>query len=218
MKCPGPEKLALWAEGDLAEAETAFLPRHLEECPGCKSFLLELEESQRAVRELAAEDPPLADLAALRARILLETTSHKRSPSWPLGVAAVLIIAALGGPVAWKGTLGRLDGRKDALEARRAAKAPPSAVPKENAARLAAPCPRGIPRTASPGEGPQQARTTALTPEDADQLARAVVAISLARGGHGFFAPRAEPSHLIVRLATNDPDVVIYLQMDPNGG
>ncbi len=60
----------------------------------------------------------------------------------------------------------------------------------------------------------------ALSPDDADQLARAVVAI--ARVQRVDEVPLdAEPSPApapLMRLATTDPDVVIYWQLEPNGG
>jgi hypothetical protein len=58
----------------------------------------------------------------------------------------------------------------------------------------------------------------ALSPDDADQLARAVVAI--ARVQRVDEVPDdVEPSPVpLMRLATADPDVVIYWQLEPNGG
>jgi len=60
----------------------------------------------------------------------------------------------------------------------------------------------------------------ALSPDDADQLARAVVAI--ARIERVDEAPiDAQPSPAaapLMRLATADPDVVIYWQLEPSGG
>jgi hypothetical protein len=60
----------------------------------------------------------------------------------------------------------------------------------------------------------------ALSPDDADQLARAIVAI--ARIERVDEAPiDAEPSPApapLMRLATADPDVVIYWQLEPSGG
>jgi hypothetical protein len=60
----------------------------------------------------------------------------------------------------------------------------------------------------------------ALSPDDADQLARAVVAIARVRSvrdAEPDVEPSPEPAPLM-RLATADPDVVIYWQLEPNGG
>ena len=62
-----------------------------------------------------------------------------------------------------------------------------------------------------------------LTPEEADQLARAVVAVSRVHGLSDLrsLAP-PEPVELPapgqVVLATADPNVVIYWQLESNGG
>ena len=68
------------------------------------------------------------------------------------------------------------------------------------------------------GPGNRPSVVPALSPDDADQLARAVVAI--ARIDRLDEAPLdAEPSPTpLVRLATADPDVVIYWQLEPSGG
>jgi len=69
-----------------------------------------------------------------------------------------------------------------------------------------------------PADGPSV--VPALSPDDADQLARAVVAI--ARIERVDEAPiDAQPSPAaapLMRLATADPDVVIYWQLEPSGG
>jgi hypothetical protein len=67
-------------------------------------------------------------------------------------------------------------------------------------------------------------RTEPLSPEDADQLARALVYVSQLDGVPP--APNepseaeeaAKPPTALVRLATQDPNVVIYWQFDSNGG
>ena len=60
----------------------------------------------------------------------------------------------------------------------------------------------------------------ALSADDADQLARAVVAIARIRRvddarPEDEAPPAAAP---LMRLATADPDVVIYWQLEPSGG
>ncbi len=60
----------------------------------------------------------------------------------------------------------------------------------------------------------------ALSPEDADQLARAVVAVSQIESVTDATVQPAAPSHRppLVRLATSDPDIVIYWQLESDGG
>jgi hypothetical protein len=59
-----------------------------------------------------------------------------------------------------------------------------------------------------------------LSPDDADQLARAVVAVSRIRrlSDEPPAARDDRSSPAMVRLETPDPDVVIYWQLDSNGG
>jgi hypothetical protein len=59
-----------------------------------------------------------------------------------------------------------------------------------------------------------------LSPDDADQLARAVVAVSrIRRVTDRPREPLAEPlPPAVVRLSTSDPGVVIYWQLDSKGG
>ena len=61
-----------------------------------------------------------------------------------------------------------------------------------------------------------------MSAADADQLARAVVAISQIRSAHDR-PPEPDPSPGVesaplMRLATADPNVIIYWQLEPNGG
>ena len=79
--------------------------------------------------------------------------------------------------------------------------------------------------------------TSALTPEEADQLARAVVALARIErlsdvpvtsgeparlgtdeGGGEVPPGSAGPTGTLVRWTTANPDVVIYWQLDSNGG
>ena len=68
--------------------------------------------------------------------------------------------------------------------------------------------------------GRPPAAVPTLSPDDADQLARAVVAIAGIRRVDDIrleVEPSPAPAPLM-RLATADPDVVIYWQLEPNGG
>jgi len=60
----------------------------------------------------------------------------------------------------------------------------------------------------------------ALSPEDADQLARAVLAVSQIESVADATVQPSAPSDRapLVRLATSDPDIVIYWQLQSDGG
>jgi hypothetical protein len=62
--------------------------------------------------------------------------------------------------------------------------------------------------------------STALSPEEADQLARAIVAVSRVErlSDAVLSAPDRVATAPLVRWVTDDPSVVIYWQIDSNGG
>jgi hypothetical protein len=68
------ERLALYAGGDLSKDEAAQVERHLGECPGCQMFSSGLKESQELLQELHREPLAPAHFAAVRARVLAELT------------------------------------------------------------------------------------------------------------------------------------------------
>lgn len=86
------ERLALYAGGDLPKDEAAEVERHLGECPGCQLFSSGLKESQELLQELHREPLAPAHFAAVRARVLAELERGRRPfwrRGWVLGFAAV---------------------------------------------------------------------------------------------------------------------------------
>lgn len=94
------ERLALYAGGDLPKDEAFEVERHLGECPGCQLFSSGLKESQEMLQELHREPLSRAHFAAVRARVLAELERGRRPfwrRGWVLGFAAVataLLVAA----------------------------------------------------------------------------------------------------------------------------
>jgi anti-sigma factor RsiW len=223
MTCVSREgALALYVEGDLPYHETLALEAHLSGCATCRSFLAGLRASQRALRELAAEPLDDATSASLRARVISAARKPRPRPStverWAIAASLAGIVAA---------TLWR------AMPAVHAPSAPGVAALPAVASRptLEAPPPtreeppRPTPSTlrAAPVVSPHVERPAAvprLSPEDADQLARAVVAISRIRSVEEALRepPVADPSPTpLIRMATADPNVVIYWRLEPGG-
>jgi hypothetical protein len=66
----------------------------------------------------------------------------------------------------------------------------------------------------------QPARVHALSPEDADQLAQAALAMSRIRSVEEALRKpvSTDPQPVVVRLETPNPDVLIYWRLDSNGG
>jgi Putative zinc-finger len=243
--------LALYVEGDLPRKEAARLERHLQRCPRCQGFLKGLRDSQRGLEALAAEPIEAGALVEVRERVLAVlgglTESGRRVPTrrnhpprraWGLALAAGLGLVAFGlafvlrtRPTAPRQTTGLVAAsptahlgpapahppvQPPAVTAVRRSPEEASAPPSERRSTV-----RPAP-SVSQGMEPDPVRPPpTLSPEDADQLARAVVAVSRIRRLSD--RPASVPVSVaspaaLVRLETPDPSVVIYWQLESNGG
>ena len=229
MTCRDQERLlSLYVEDDLPGRDAAALQAHLEECGSCGSFLGELRASQSTLKELAAEPPDEDALAAVRMRVRSASRERPRRPRAALYWAvAASLIAAIGGLVWLRGREVRLPGPP--LVAAAPSPEPPSArPPAEHVPRaVSRPRParekqestvRAPRRVALIVDVPKPVAT--LSPEDADQLARAVLAVSQIESVPDATVQPSAPSDRppLVRLATSDPDIVIYWQLESDGG
>jgi hypothetical protein len=226
-------------EGDLPAAEVERLDRHLVGCESCRSFLRELNASQSVLKALAVELLPQEALSAVRERVLAETSRGvprgRGLPAWLLAAAAVLIVAA--GLMALSRTRPLIPDRSIAT---RTVPSLPSATRSPQASgRLPSTrdvAPPVVPSPTRPEStarakrpvSPVPAAAQTLTPAEADQLARALVAVAEVESladvqdgaeamGAGAIADR-EASSAFMRWTTKDPDVVIYWQLETNGG
>ncbi|HEU0107016.1 MAG TPA: zf-HC2 domain-containing protein [Vicinamibacteria bacterium] len=220
--------LALYVEHDLADADAAAVEAHLRECATCPPFLAELRASQAQLKDLASEEMEAEALAAVRVRLVVAAAATRprndlHVPTW---AAAAAIIMALG-TILWVAVLVRWTEPARTVDVSSPPRIGPTASPP-----AAEPSPRSTlpgPRVVSPHMEQAQVRrgredspsvVPALSVDDADQLARAVVAIARIRSVPDA-EPDVEPSPRpapLMRLATADPDIVIYWQLEPNGG
>jgi len=220
--------LALYVEGDLESDLVRRLEVHLGSCAECRAFLAALRESQLAVKDLAGVTVDEGAVRAVSERVAEEL---RRGP-WPRvpllsrgrwALAACLAMAVVG-VVAWRASHARREppGRLAPLApapvvARREERAPVApAAPAQRPRRRAAEAQPTGPR--DDGPGPE----VALGPEDADQLARAVVAVSRIERLRDLpdedVRPASPQQTQLIQLATEDPNVVIYWQIESNGG
>jgi len=228
MKCERRESaLALYVGGDLDRHQAGVLEQHLAACPRCRALLVELQASQGALKALATEPLDERALGSVRASVRagLDRAEAARpwwSGAWQWVLAGGVVLGALGAhfagrprttvppPAAASAAPAGNAGLPSAPETRRETARASSAiaVPRDIRLRARRPAPR------TPAYG--------LTVEEADQLARAVVALSrIERVPTGTelepdLDQQATPT--LMRLATADPDVVIYWQLNSDGG
>jgi hypothetical protein len=225
--------LALYVEGDLPEGEVAPLEAHLTECAGCRELLRGLRESQASLHTLATEpiDEAALDVVRRRVRARLAQRPAASATLWRWSAAAsVLLVAGLI-------VAGFVSRRVDPSRATQATLGPSPTVPapsapvaspvvasttppKPSVVRRASVARSRVARPVLAAEPPEA--DVPLTSEEADQLARAVVLLSRIEKVEDF---RSEdetahdtPPAATVRLATADPNVVIYWQFESNGG
>lgn len=222
------DDIALYVEHDLPQGEVPALEDHLHDCLSCRDFLRELGASQGLLRDLAEEPMRAEALAAVRTLAIsaFEQQAERPRAGWGWVVAAALVAAI--GVASWLTMRAPTTGPRPHV----AADSSPSAEPDADATPVTEPAAverhesGSLPKRAVPAKRPAGRASShpvaalGLSPEDADQLARAVVAVSRIQR---LPAPATEPplapsSGLLVRLATANPDVVIYWRLDPNGG
>ncbi len=229
MTCRSQERLlSLYVEDDLFTRDAALLQEHLEECESCRGFLRELRSSQSALKELAAESLDEGALAAVRLRIRSASRDRPGRPSAPLHLAfAAGLIAAIGGLVWLRGREPRRPGSPLVAAMPSTSLSLATATAEHAPGAVKRPRPAGeeqestirAPRSVVPVVDASKPAPV-LSPKDADQLARAVVAVSQIESVEDVTTPSPAPSDRppLVRLATSDPDVVIYWQLESDGG
>jgi anti-sigma factor RsiW len=197
------EPIALHVEGDLSPAESADVEAHLAGCAACAAFAGELRESQRALKALGQEDVDPAALAAVRRRVgqALGDRGAARPARRP---AALWALAAAAGVAVVAFVLQRPADGPPPQPPSPSAAAPPVVTPP---AGPAIPSPAVV--ASAPG-GPAPAATSRPA-RRATTVSEEVPGPTVARNGDS-------ESPLVIKLVTNDPDIVIYWLVEQNGG
>jgi len=195
MKCRYSENdIALFVEGDLTAARHREIDSHLVACDACRDVAVALRESQAVFKTLRQDAVSAAALASVRSRVLAEVNASGFRGTWARWIYAVsgAVLALIVGAVwaAYK----QLE--PPAVEF--STKFQPPAVPAVAGMVPEAAVPKPVP-VRKPTSRPSRAR-----PAD-----RVIVAAQ----------PEARPAKpLLMKLFTDDPNIVIYWLLDDSGG
>ncbi len=191
------ERIALYAGGDLSPAEAQALERHVAECASCQLLLSGLRASLSLVQEAHSEPIDAAHFAAVRARVLAEL-EHAPAYRWRLArrfawtsamaAAAVVVLVTI-----WL--------RPELRLALRMPQAPKAAAVAKSAS---------LAKTVSVTNAASVARATSVAKEGPAPVVR-VIGPAPAIPVTPRKRPQAAPTEsVLVKLETDNPDVVIY--------
>lgn len=185
------ERIALYAGSDLLPEETADVERHLGACPGCRQFASAMRENLEFLQDAGSDPIAPAHFAAVRARVLAKIAN---SPipwwrhAWVYGLAAAAVLL---GVLLVPHSTAPVHSRQVAVQT------PPLSAPSEESA--------DAPQTPAPVRRvmPRVQRTAA------HRTARPRIQPAVAR-------PDSGPP-VVVKMLTDDPNVVIYWITDKSG-
>jgi anti-sigma factor RsiW len=210
MKCGYSENdIALYVERDIASHQARKIETHLSTCDACRELAEDLRETQSAFKSLRQDTVSAGALASVRTRVLAEVGARNVRPAWgrwvqALAGAGFVMVLAIG--LAYH-------LRKQATPtpvAQQIVKISPvpafvDASPyRARASRVdASPYPAGAARTTVSIAGRKgRPRSIKKNQREAAQT-EAVI---------------DPPRQLVVKLLTDDPNIVIYWIVDQNGG
>jgi anti-sigma factor RsiW len=224
MNCRHLEnELALYVEGDLPPARTSWMDMHLLSCEQCRHVVEELRETQSVFKSIRQDTVSPQEVAHLRTRVLGQVAARTLRPPWGRWVYA---LAGLVFVVAVAVRLLSTD-RHPAARVQQVV-APQVSVPQSppfqgQVAQTTSPIGRSLnERSASPiGRSLNESRAGVVINEQPPR--------PRLRRGHSFFGgtgmenpqpqtPAEPPKEIMVKLLTDDPNVVIYWLVDQNGG
>jgi anti-sigma factor RsiW len=197
MKCRYSENdVALFVEGDLGQAKAHDMEAHIVVCDACRTLAEELRESQSLFKSLKQDTVSAAALSSVRSRVLAEAGAGKARVAWGRWVYALAgagFVVAMCAGLLWHAHV-KIDPR------------PPMA---------AVPATRGT-------------LTISDSKPEVVEVVKAKVPLTK-RDERERRQPRAQevahteippepPKQLVVKLLTDDPNIVIYWLVDQNGG
>jgi hypothetical protein len=210
MKCRYSETdIALYVEGDVGPDKACEIQTHLSVCTECRDLVIELRESQAVLKTLKQDTVSATSLALVRSQVLAEIQAGVK-PVWGRWVYAL----AGGVFVAVVAVGSMLEMRKPQVEeiVKSAPLPPPAAVPLERGTltepnanldhktrlsdRTMGRVNANVPLRVGDGRRKRQEITHTEVPSEPSEPAKP----------------------LVVKLLTDDPNIVIYWLIDNTGG
>jgi hypothetical protein len=189
MTCQDFEKLiALDVESDLPKQNAGGLAEHLRTCPHCREFERKLQASQALLKELGQEAPDEAALREVRRGILSRLPSEagpKAYPVWQFALGAGLVTLLIFAAIIFM--------RPPRTPVKRTMARVQTPMATEATRRTPAPPPP------SPARHPKKVRAVTARKSSASALRASA---------------KRQPEPLMVKLFTDNPNVVIYWQID----
>jgi anti-sigma factor RsiW len=205
MTCPSADELALFVGGDLSSARSGRVEHHLATCPACADTARELRDTVIELNDSPNDVIDASHLLDVRRRVL-QNIADLESPGFVLrveralfagvrsryalaGAAAVLLIGVVSGAVLWHV---RTPSASTSVGARGPAAAQPA-----------------MPVIAS--VEPTSDAKTVVQPKPATRQRRAPRRPAETQPAQG------QPKELLVKLFTDDPNIVVYWFVEQNG-
>jgi hypothetical protein len=221
MNCRYSENdIALFVERDIASPQACEIEEHLAICDACRELAQDLQETQSVFKSLKRDSVSAGALASVRTKVLAEVGGRSVRPAWGRWVYALAGVAFVAVMVIGMAQY----GRKPVAQVQQIVKSDPPLSPDASpylarASRAAVPLTRGTITTtgAIPAAVIKRAKVNKVNVTvprtEGDSRPRS------GRQGVAQAEVSAEPpKQLVVKLLTDDPNIVIYWLVDQNGG
>jgi anti-sigma factor RsiW len=206
MKCKFSENdIALYVGGDVEGPQAFEIETHLIACEACRELAAELRESQLGLQSLRQETVSTAALSAVRTRVLAEIdarTSRRIWARWVYAVAGGVFLIAI--------TVGIVRHIPSIREGRVAAPSSRSSLPLNAAAE--------VDRSTSDDRSLEPTGPAAPAKVSLPQSLTGRSHPSLAKERNHAPTTLEPPRPVMVKLFTDDPNVVIYWIVEQTGG
>jgi hypothetical protein len=206
--------IALYVEQDLPPAKIQEIELHLVTCDVCRDLAADLRESQATFKSLKQDVVSPAALSSVRSRVLAEVARVKVKPVWGRWVYAFtsgLLVVVMS--VVW---MGRPDQRENLVAVKRVDVQPPQlsehheesvTKPETTAARRDQRFDQQAgQRSVGAGSSRSRAQSAGLAESSEESLTAEPEVVP------------DPPKQLVVKLLTDDPNVVIYWLVDQKNG